>query len=124
MFPDLPSDRRLTDAERAQLADLERRLTEDDPGLVRRFRGGPLTRPFERRPRATAEPFPRAALAVFAALAAGLVLAAAVVGGVGGGVAVALSLVLTALVMVVRRLPGRPRPARPAAPAFRKPAKP
>jgi DUF3040 family protein len=123
MFPDLPSDRRLTDAERAQLAELERRLTADDPGLVRRFRGGPLTRPFERRGRATAEPIPRAALAVFAAVAAGLVLAAAVIGGVGGGVAVGMALVLTTLAVVVPRR-NRPRPARPAAPAFRKPAKP
>jgi Flp pilus assembly protein TadB len=106
MFPDLPSDRRLTNAEQLQLADLERRLTEDDPELIRRFRADP----------AAGEPVPRAILAVLAALACGLLVAAVLVGGAGGGAAVAASLALTGLVVVVPRLRRlRRRPTPPAA---------
>ena len=111
MFPDLPSDRRLTNAEQMQLADLERRLTEDDPELIRRFSaGGPV-----------AEPLPRSALALYGAVAAALLVAAVLVGGVGGAAAVAASIALTAVVLLVPRLRAR-RAARPVGPATRKPA--
>src|SRR4051794_41341276 len=75
MFPDLPSDRRLTDAERAQLAELERRLTESDPELSHTFRTG-------RAPR-----LPRPVLAVYALVAVALLVMAAIVGGFGGAAA-------------------------------------
>ena len=111
MFPDLPSGRRLTHAEQMQLADLERRLTEDDPELMRRFStGGP-----------TAEPLPKAALAVYAAVACALLVAAVLIGGVGGAAAVAGSIALTGLVVVVPRLRTLRR-HRPVGPPARKPA--
>ncbi|MCO1660663.1 DUF3040 domain-containing protein [Pseudonocardia humida] len=111
MFPDLPSDRRLTNAEQMQLADLERRLTEDDPELIRRFSTGG----------STVEPLPKAALAVYAVVACALLLAAAFVGGVGGAAAVAGSIALTALLLLVPRLRALRKP-RPVAPPPRKPA--
>jgi Flp pilus assembly protein TadB len=110
MFPDLPSDRRLTDAERAQLAELERRLTASDPELSHTFRTG-------RAPR-----LPRPVLAVYVVVAAALLVVAAVVGGLGAAAAMAASVALTAVVLVVpRRLPRRPR-AEPRPPQARKTA--
>jgi Flp pilus assembly protein TadB len=111
MFPDLPSDRRLTNAEQLQLAELERRLTEDDPDLNRRFStGGP-----------TADPVPRTILAIYAVVACALLVMAVIVGGLGGAAAVAASIALTGLVVVVPRL--RRRRARPLiAPPLRRPA--
>jgi Flp pilus assembly protein TadB len=111
MFPDLPSDRRLTDAERRQLAELERRLTESDPGLTRSFGtgspGGSLTRPV---------------LAVYAVAAAAMLLVAAIVGGVGGAAAVAVALVLTVAALVLpKRLRRRPK-AEPKPPQAKKTA--
>jgi hypothetical protein len=110
MFPDLPSDRRLTDAERAQLAELERRLTESDPELSHTFRTG-------RAPR-----LPRPVLAVYALVAVALLVMAAIVGGFGGAAAVGAALVLTAVVLLLpRRLPRRPR-AEPKPPQAKKTA--
>ncbi|WP_214402714.1 DUF3040 domain-containing protein [Pseudonocardia lacus] len=112
MFPDLPSDRRLTNAERKQLAELERRLTEDDPELIRRFSIGG----------STAEPLPKAALAVYAAVACALLLAAAFIGGVAGAAAVAGSIALTGLVLVLPRLRTLRRQRSAGGPPARKPA--
>ena len=95
MFPDLPSDRGLTAEERLQLAELERLLGQDDPQLVRKFDAGHPSTP----------PLPRAAVAVLAAVAAGLVIAAVLVGGLGGGVAVLAAVLLTPVVLLgLRRL--------------------
>lgn len=111
MFPDQPSDRRLTEAERRQLDELERRLVESDPQLTRTF---DLDRPVGAPPRPV--------LIGYAVVAAVLMLAAAVVGGAGGAAAVAASLVLTVLVLVApRRLRRRPR-AQPKPPQARKTA--
>jgi Flp pilus assembly protein TadB len=110
MFPDEPSDRRLTDAERTQLAELERRLSESDPELSRTFRTGRAAR------------LPRPVLAVYALVGAALLLAAAVVGGLGGATAMAVSLVLTVVVLLLpRRLPRRSR-AEPKPPQAKKTA--
>ncbi len=111
MFPDLPSGRRLSDAERLQLAELERRLQEDDPTLARAFgsgRAGPPAPPLE--------PLPQATLVAFAVAAVVLLVAAVIVGGVGGAAAMAASLAGTAGVVTARRLlrNGRGHPVQPA----------
>jgi hypothetical protein len=110
MFPDLPSDRRLTAAERSQLAELERRLAESDPELSRTFRTGRAAR------------LPRPAIAVYTLVGAVLLMAATIVGGFGGAAAVGLSLVLTVVVLMLpRRLPSKPR-AEPKPPQAKKTA--
>lgn len=95
MFPDLPSDRGLTAAERLQLAELERLLGEDDPQLVQKFDAGHPSTP----------PLPRPVVAALVAVAAALVLAAVAVGGPGGGAAVLAAVLLTPVVLLgIRRL--------------------
>lgn len=95
MFPDLPSDRGLTAAERLQLAELERLLGEDDPQLVRKFDAGHPSAP----------PLPRPVIAALVAVGVALVLAALAVGGPGGAAAVLLAVLLTPAVLLgLRRL--------------------
>lgn len=75
----------LTPAEHEQLAELERRITADDPNLAGALGTG-------RPPR-----LPPRTVAALGAAAAALVLVAAVLGGLGGAASVALSLAGTAL---------------------------
>jgi hypothetical protein len=89
MFPDPSSQRRLTETELSQLAELERRLGEEDPELVRAFASGPVTR------------IPRVAALVYLAVSIALLLSAAVIGGFGGATAVTAALLLTAAVVFV-----------------------
>ena len=87
--PDPSSRRRLTETELSQLAELERRLGEEDPELVRAFGSGPVTR------------IPRVAALVYLAVSIAMVLAAAVIGGFGGAVAVTAALLLTPVTIFV-----------------------
>jgi membrane-associated phospholipid phosphatase len=91
---------RLTEAEQRQLDELERRLANQFPDLAGNFSGGRPPR-LERR---------RVAI-VFAAVGVALIVLAAVVGGVGGALAVLCSLAATAgVVALLHRRAARPGP--------------
>ncbi|HZG91843.1 MAG TPA: DUF3040 domain-containing protein [Pseudonocardia sp.] len=113
MFPDLPSGRRLSDAERSQLAELERRLQEDDPTLAQAFGAGATAAA------APLEQLSRTALIAFAVVAVVLLVAATVVGGVGGAAAISASLAATAGVFAGRQLLRNGHGPRRVAPADR-----
>lgn len=95
MLADQPHGRRLTDAERLVLADLERRLDQDDPRLSTTLR-----RPHRYRAPAG---WARTEVAVVLAVAAALLVVAGAVGGLGGAAAVAVTLVATCGVLWLAR---------------------